>query len=294
MTPTCRLQRALERGIDESERDIEVMLDHLVAAQALRGNVADAQREIARLVSRVKALGALSGRMSVRFGATAAPEPEDFAARDSSDLFGAVPEIAFDAAVEDLRSRDPYAAHFLRDMKVQVWELYGPTDDGQGGVVYPHGIAAARAATEEAAAKLQAALVEGMRLGFPTEDVARRLAREQDWTKAYSRMVCRTNFNAATTAGRFTEAKAVHDSGIPIALEFQATMDSSTRPGHAAMNGIVAMVDDPIWDSWSPPLAENCRCVLAPLVGKRVRRAKVPPGAEKKQGFGSRPDRRSY
>lgn len=43
-------------------------------------------------------------------------------------------------------------------------------------------------------------------------------------------------------------------------LRFIAVMDANTRPDHAAANGIIRPVDDPIWGELQPPLDWNCRC----------------------------------
>jgi very-short-patch-repair endonuclease/predicted nucleic acid-binding Zn ribbon protein len=75
----------------------------------------------------------------------------------------------------------------------------------------------------------------------------------------------RTTYNTATTAGRFTEAKAVQDAGIPVGFRYSTAGDSDVRSGrpqdngenHAALDGMVARADDPCWTRWSPPGGYN-------------------------------------
>jgi len=43
-------------------------------------------------------------------------------------------------------------------------------------------------------------------------------------------------------------------------LEYRAVDDGHARPDHLAMNGMVAPIDDPVWDTWYPPNDWGCRC----------------------------------
>ena len=76
----------------------------------------------------------------------------------------------------------------------------------------------------------------------------------------------------------------------------QTAGDSNVRPGHAALDGLVARVDDPIWRRFSPPGGHQCRCVLVSVVGDEVPDGfvTVPPGASFEPGFGTRADLRTY
>lgn len=41
---------------------------------------------------------------------------------------------------------------------------------------------------------------------------------------------------------------------------YVAILDARTRPAHAAMNGQIFRYDDPIWNSFYPPIDWRCRC----------------------------------
>jgi hypothetical protein len=43
-------------------------------------------------------------------------------------------------------------------------------------------------------------------------------------------------------------------------MEFYALDDARVRPHHKAADGLIAAVDDPIWDTFKPPLGYRCRC----------------------------------
>lgn len=82
--------------------------------------------------------------------------------------------------------------------------------------------------------------------------------------------IYRTNMATAYNAGRWKQQLANTDSR-PY-LMYVAVMDSRTRPSHAAMNGRVFRVDDPIWNTHYPPCAFNCRCRVRALTAEQVKR----------------------
>ncbi len=58
--------------------------------------------------------------------------------------------------------------------------------------------------------------------------------------------------------------------------EYIAVMDSSTRPEHAMLNGMVYRYDDPFWKSFYPPNGWNCRCRVNALSDYRLKQKKLP------------------
>lgn len=53
-------------------------------------------------------------------------------------------------------------------------------------------------------------------------------------------------------------------------LQFSTVGDSRVRPEHAALDGIIKPVNDTFWDTYAPPLAYRCRCVLNQLEDGRI------------------------
>jgi SPP1 gp7 family putative phage head morphogenesis protein len=43
-------------------------------------------------------------------------------------------------------------------------------------------------------------------------------------------------------------------------LQYRAVLDDRTRSEHAALNGLTARADDPVWNTIYPPNGWNCRC----------------------------------
>ena len=95
----------------------------------------------------------------------------------------------------------------------------------------------------------------------------RRIRQGSPWRLS---TIYRTNLQSAYMAGRWkaaVAAKATHPY-----LQYVAVMDARTRPTHAAMNGRVFAVDDPIWHTHHPPNGFNCRCRTRPMTRRALER----------------------
>lgn len=75
--------------------------------------------------------------------------------------------------------------------------------------------------------------------------------------------IFRTNIQGAYARGQWQHQDA-HKKSRPY-LMYSAINDSRTRPTHAAMDGYIAPVDDPVWDNWYAPNGYRCRCSMISL-----------------------------
>ena len=82
--------------------------------------------------------------------------------------------------------------------------------------------------------------------------------------------IYQTNLQTAYMAGRYRTQIAAA-SHHPY-LQYVAVMDSRTRPAHAAMDGRIFPINDPVWDSHYPPNGWNCRCAVVALSEEDIQR----------------------
>lgn len=80
------------------------------------------------------------------------------------------------------------------------------------------------------------------------------------------RNAIQTNYGA----GRWEQQWAARDV-FPY-LMYSAINDARTRPAHRALSGIIRPIDDPFWQTHTPPLGHNCRCSTIALTEKQAQR----------------------
>lgn len=80
--------------------------------------------------------------------------------------------------------------------------------------------------------------------------------------------IFRTNLQTAYAAGRW---KQFQDNAAdrPF-VQYMAILDNRTRPAHAALNGRVFRLDDPVLEVIAPPNGYNCRCMLRALSAENI------------------------
>lgn len=81
----------------------------------------------------------------------------------------------------------------------------------------------------------------------------------------HTETVFRTNVGQSLAAGRWKEITSPVVMELRPFVQYRTVGDHAVRPTHAAMNGKVFRVDDPIWRQWAPPNGFNCRCSLVTL-----------------------------
>ena len=83
-------------------------------------------------------------------------------------------------------------------------------------------------------------------------------------------LIFRTNIQTAYNAGHYEQ---MTDPGV-IKLrpywQYDAVLDSHTRPSHLAMDRKVFPADHPVWDTWFPPNGFRCRCTVRTLSKRQV------------------------
>ena len=205
-----------------------------------------------------------------------------------------VPNAEFPEAVDDLLSREPRLAVGYQD----VQNLYATR----------HAFALAKSTDIVLTKRVQQELTKMIREGEDRFTAQRVIARMGGWSNAYAETVYRTNLATAYSAGRFRQLQDPDVAEIIGALEYNATGDADTRPGHQAAHGLIALPNDPIWHRWSPPAGFQCRCETRLVdafeierrgIGAKLRQGPIYPStfasAHPDKGFGNgRPDRKMY
>ena len=90
-------------------------------------------------------------------------------------------------------------------------------------------------------------------------------------SRARLKLVYRNNLSNASNQAKRYEAG---QSKVSNYLIYDAVDDENTRPGHAALDGLVAKADDPVWDDILPPNGHNCRCRVITATERQAQRVK--------------------
>lgn len=311
---SSELQRLWKSAQDELNRALDDCVREAVGARASQaGFVAytAALGDLRKRLADLNAIADLLGRRRLmleldaarRFGhfsedrwtfaagvhADAHPIPFD-------DPASSVPKVSFKDAVRELTRREPR----LAATAAEVAEAYKE-----------HSFSAVNAINETILKRVQAEIGNVIETGTPFPDAAEIVAKLAGWRKAYAHTVVRTNVTNAYVAGRFAQLRDPEVRRVVPALRFVSVQEpwnpkerTGTRPNHAACHGLIAAVDDPLWNEIAPPLGYNCRCTVALvtrgmleakgllLKNGDVRKATKPPKGGPDAGFthAGRPD----
>ena len=91
--------------------------------------------------------------------------------------------------------------------------------------------------------------------------------------RARAKLIVHTAGRQAYAAARWREMQAQADV-FPY-LKYVADGDERTRPSHMALNGTVARIDDPFWQTHYPPWDFGCRCTAVPLTEAEAQEAGI-------------------
>jgi SPP1 gp7 family putative phage head morphogenesis protein len=196
-----------------------------------------------------------------RLGFADGPEP-------SQDL---VPRVTFREALDNFVARTPVVLKDAAERTAQaISDAYS-----SGNVV-----GFVRSAEDAVTEKAQQVISRAIEQGSTEVQVGRNLVEQveairelaEPWSEAYARMAFRTNVNTAVTAGRFRQVQDPDVRDLMPAFQFQAISDSDVRHNHAAADGLIFSVANPVWNFLAPPLGYNCRCTIRPVSVMQLRR----------------------
>lgn len=83
-------------------------------------------------------------------------------------------------------------------------------------------------------------------------------------------LIFRTNIQTAYNAGHYEQMTDPTVMKLRPYWQYDAVLDSHTRPSHLAMDGKVFPADHPVWDIWFPPNGFRCRCTVRTLSKRQV------------------------
>lgn len=83
-------------------------------------------------------------------------------------------------------------------------------------------------------------------------------------------LIFRTNIQTAYNAGHYEQMTDPSVMKLRPYWQYDAVLDSHTRPSHLAMDGKVFPADHPVWDVWFPPNGFRCRCAVRTLSKRQV------------------------
>jgi len=90
----------------------------------------------------------------------------------------------------------------------------------------------------------------------------------------------RTQVQTAYSAGRWNANQDPAIQEILWGYRYATAHDDRVRPTHAAMDGVTAPKDDPIWHEWTPPCGWNCRCTTLEIFHGDSEAVHIPPPPE--------------
>ena len=170
--------------------------------------------------------------------------------------------VRADGVKVNLGPGGPVFTELIADLLARTPELAQDADEVARLYQNTHAFAAVGAPDVQMAERVQKEMARMAQAGTAEPDAVEVLQNITDWTKGYAGTVYRTNMTTAYAAGRWKKASDPDIAQIGPAFRYDAVGDSDTRENHSAADGLIAGINDNIWNRMSPPLGYNCRCTI--------------------------------
>lgn len=211
----------------------------------------------------------LKGREHVLREAPAAIRPEEVPA-DFADFEVSFENIPFTEAIEALRARVPVGSETFRQMEAALRF---------------RAFTAAHLAGQDALARLQDIFVSNLEEGEGLSGFLERVGADEllqrsgfaETNPYYLENVYRTNATAAYNAGRRQQFRET--GGIEL-LEYVGISDRRQTDICRSYDGLRRPVDDPIWDTITPPNHFSCRSTVRAIFRGTPEAGEVSPTSE--------------
>jgi SPP1 gp7 family putative phage head morphogenesis protein len=223
-----------------------------------------AESRLADLIANSQALADAYGRRRIMLETAAIRkrEPSPGLQLDLRSSAGPIdPGDTFGGALDAVLARDPVLARTRSEIRTAYSR--------------EHGFALIRSSKIEITKAVQRAVTKAIVAGESVDDAAKMIEKLGPFSRAYAETVYRTNVTTAYTAGRFRQARDPVVADVVKAMRYEAINDSVTRPAHAKLDGLIAAVDDPIWQKIAPPNGYNCRCTVELVSGADLKRKRL-------------------
>lgn len=231
----------LQKFLDKSAAAFYRAMRDIFWARYGQGESNNAIRDMAGLISRTMILADLNGRKRVLIEAGHAAKAGKFSIEKSP-----ISPLPFSEAIEDITSRDPrLAAGYL-----EVQKLYNEE----------HVFALAKSVNANLTKRIQSAIADAGVTGSGLPEFEALWREITPWAQAYGDTVFRTNASTAYTQGRFAQAEDSDVAEVIPAMTYISMHLPTSRPNHEAADGLIAATNDPIWNTFKPPMGYNCMC----------------------------------
>ncbi len=220
-----------------------------------------ARQSLQRLIGESMALADVIGRRRVALELAAIDEAPKMFARQYGKT-PVIPQVPFREAFDDIINR--LAVTFGKDIKnrgIEIARLYSEK----------HAFALAGSTSRVLTERVRQSIAKSIRRGESVTKASEAISKIGGFTKGYAHTVYRTNLTTAYTAGRFKQLENENVRKVIRGLKY-SIRGINTRDNHRANSKIWAEIDDPIWNTHSPPQGYNCHCRLILVSKKRFER----------------------